>query len=302
MNNENSPFRLENDSLYKRWRDKKLHDYPSSLDELIVEINDPKRLTSSEHQKLLNICAKANMVIYKSQMGADDDQNIPLMLGEQFGLKRLDHNMLSEKSGLSALTVDKAKGLRGYIPYSNRSLQWHTDGYYNTPDHQIHSILLHCVQSAQSGGDNQLLDHEIAYLLLRDKNPDFIKALMQKDVMTIPARMEDGKVARAEETGPVFSIDSDTGNLHMRFTIRKRHVIWKEDDLTTQARQALSEILNDSASPYIFNGRLESGMGLLCNNVLHDRTGFNDDENHRRILYRARYFDRVHETDVAMLG
>jgi hypothetical protein len=34
-------------------------------------------------------------------------------------------------------------------------------------------------------------------------------------------------------------------------------------------------------------------MGILCNNVLHDRTGFTDDPARPRLLYRARYHDRI---------
>jgi hypothetical protein len=39
-------------------------------------------------------------------------------------------------------------------------------------------------------------------------------------------------------------------------------------------------------------------MGLVGNNVLHDRAGFNDDETHHRLLYRARYYDRIRGTAV----
>ena len=56
---------------------------------------------------------------------------------------------------------------------------------------------------------------------------------------------------------------------------------------------ALERLLADDASPWVFRGRLEPGMGLVCNNVLHDRTAFADSEAHKRLLYRARYFDRV---------
>jgi hypothetical protein len=38
---------------------------------------------------------------------------------------------------------------------------------------------------------------------------------------------------------------------------------------------------------------LEPGMGVLCNNVLHERSGFVDDVAAPRLLYRARYYDRV---------
>ena len=34
-------------------------------------------------------------------------------------------------------------------------------------------------------------------------------------------------------------------------------------------------------------------MGLISHNVLHDRSGFEDDPQQPRLLYRARYLDRV---------
>ena len=37
-------------------------------------------------------------------------------------------------------------------------------------------------------------------------------------------------------------------------------------------------------------------MGLLCNNVLHDRAGFIDDAEYPRLLQRARFYDRIAET------
>jgi hypothetical protein len=39
-------------------------------------------------------------------------------------------------------------------------------------------------------------------------------------------------------------------------------------------------------------------MGLACNNVLHDRSGFTETPQKRRLLYRARYHERVAETTV----
>ncbi len=38
------------------------------------------------------------------------------------------------------------------------------------------------------------------------------------------------------------------------------------------------------------------------NNVLHDRAGFSDDESHRRLLYRARYYDRIAGTGGEVYG
>lgn len=50
---------------------------------------------------------------------------------------------------------------------------------------------------------------------------------------------------------------------------------------------------------FIYRGRLESGMGLASNNVLHARAAFSDDATHKRHDYRARYFDRLAGTDMA---
>jgi len=86
----------------------------------------------------------------------------------------------------------------------------------------------------------------------------------------------------------------------MRYTARKRNIIWKDDSATKDAVEFL-ETLMGSDSPYIFRHHLRPGEGLLCNNVLHTRTRFEDDEqmHGKRLLYRARYFDRIAETDLA---
>ena len=300
MSNKESPFSLNDNTLYEQWRDKKLINYPKSLGDLVVEINDPRTLKSSEQQKILELCQQANMVIYTSKTADNPDPSIPISLGNTFGLTDMDHNWLADKSGLTSLTVVDDGARKNYIPYSNRAINWHTDGYYNTPDKQIHGLILHCVNPAPIGGGNQLMDHEMAYILLRDKNPDYITALMADDVMTIPPRMKDnGEIARKEETGPVFSIMPETGDLHVRYTIRTRNVVWKDDPFTQEALLYLSHCLKNS-SEYIFSGTLESGMGLICNNVLHDRTAFEDNETQKRLLYRARYYNRIAGTSVAI--
>ncbi|MEZ5453745.1 MAG: TauD/TfdA family dioxygenase [Thiothrix sp.] len=292
-----SPFPLDDETLYQRWREQKLQNYPICLEDLVVEVNDPRNLTETEHQAILARCRKANMAVYASKTGTDPDRSIPLRLAEQFGLRRLDHNWLADDDGLTSLTVANGGQREHYIPYSNRPIQWHTDGYYNPADRQIHALLLHCVQSAPQGGENRLLDPEFVYLRLRDQNPDYIRALMQPDVMTIPARTDGNDVARAENTGPVFSVDPPTGDLHMRYTIRGRNVAWKDDPLTREALNALSDWL-DCGSSYVFRGKLEPGMGLISNNVLHDRGGFEDTPQQRRLLYRARFMDRLAGTGV----
>jgi len=289
-----SPFHPDNDAAYQAWREVKLRDYPRRADDLVVEVANPKALTAAEHDALLERCRKTNMAIYA---GPDlgEDKDIPRQVGRQFGITRLDANLMSDEDEISTLTVAENGMKKGeFIPYTDRPIRWHTDGYYNRPERQILGMMLHCVAPAHEGGANALLDHEIVYLLLRDENPVHIRALMQEDAMSIPARMDENGVARPEETGPVFST-LPGGQLHMRYTARTRSIAWKQDAAIQAAVAAIEKILNQDL-PWKFQHRLEAGMGLLCNNVLHDRTGFVDTPEHKRIMYRARYYDRISQT------
>lgn len=285
-------FDLSDDTAYRAWRDRKLAEHPRTLADLLVEVHDPRRLSAAERDALLARCARANMALYASSTGSDPDKDIPRELGRQLGLVRLDANRLADDDGISPLAVAPAGTRTEFIPYTDRGIQWHTDGYYNALDRQVHGLLLHCVQRADSGGENRLMDHEIAYILLRDEDAAHIRALMTPDAMTIPPRMESGAVARPACSGPVFSVRAD-GHLHMRYTARTVSIEWKDDAPTRAARVALERILADAGSPYVFRGLLEPGMGLVSNNVLHDRAPFVDSDARKRLLYRARYHDRI---------
>lgn len=288
-----SPFLPGNTVAYRRWRDAKLSRYPVMAGDLVVEVADPLSLTDVEAAAMREVCRKTNMVIYASR-ASRADKEIPRAVGERFGMCRLDSNPLADEDGVSALQVTPDKSQRGYIPYSNRRLLWHTDGYYNSAERRIRAFVLHCVSPAADGGENSLLDHEIAYILLRDANPDYIQALMAPDAMTIPANTESGTETRAAITGPVFSIDPVGGNLHMRYTARTRSIEWKADAATHEAVRFLENLLAGE-SPYLFRHIMTAGQGLLCNNVLHNRTAFRDDVDSgiARLVYRARYYDRI---------
>lgn len=286
-----SPFYLDNPAAYQHWRDRKLARAISGTDKLIVEINKPGALTVAEHAALLDRCQRSNMAIYASHAAADEDT--VRRFGLQFGLASLDANWLAGEQGITRVTVCADDGQRqAYIPYTDRAIKWHTDGYYNPPERQIRGMVMHCVQSAGQGGGNRLLDHEIAYLMLRDENSDFIRALSAADAMTIPERTDEQGVARAAQTGPVFSVDPASGTLHMRYTARTRSIVWKQDAATLAAVAALEKLLA-SALPHIHSVTLEPGMGLLCNNVLHDRAAFSDEPDSPRLLFRARYHERI---------
>ena len=289
-----SPFSLSNETAYRRWRDRKLKDYPATATDLRIEVRDPQHLTGAEVTALLAIVAKTNMAIYSSPAPAE--KGVIGAAAAGLGLQRLTTNPLADEDGVSSLQVSPEKSGRGYIPYSNKRLLWHTDGYYNPPAETIRAFILHCAAPAAQGGENALLDHEIAYLLLRDANPDYIRALMAPDAMTIPANTEPGMEAvRPASTGPVFSLDS-RGNLHMRYTARTRSIEWKRGPATAAAVQFLEQVLATDAR-YVFRYRLAAGEGLICNNVLHNRTEFRDDAQAKRLIYRARYYDRIGDAD-----
>jgi alpha-ketoglutarate-dependent taurine dioxygenase len=287
-----NPFDLDNNSAYQRWRDHKLAHAITDTGKLIVDIRDPRALTKAEHAALLERCRRSNMVIYATRADPVDEKTVQ-QFGLQFGLTSLDANWLAGEQGITRVTVCADDGKRqGYIPYTDRPIKWHTDGYYNPPARQIRGMILHCVHSAGQGGENRLLDHEIAYQMLRDENADFIRALSAADAMTIPERTDEQGVARAAQTGPVFSVDPVSGALHMRYTARTRSIVWKQDATTLAAVAALEKLLA-SDLPHIHGLRLEPGMGLLCNNVLHDRAAFEDDTTAPRLLFRARYHERI---------
>jgi len=287
-----NPFDLGDDCAYQRWRAWKLAHAPACAEELTVDVRDPRALSNAEHAALLDRMARTNMALYRSPV-LDADPGLPRLVGAQLGLVRLDANWLADEDGVSRITVSgQSDGRGGFIPYTDRAIRWHTDGYYHPGERRIRGMILHCVRPARGGGVNALLDHELAYIALRDAAPAHIQALMQPTAMTIPARADDDGVARPAQTGPVFSVDPQDGSLHMRYTARTRSIEWKADDATRAAVQALGALLDGSA-PWILRARLAPGMGLVSHNVLHDRSSFDDDPARPRLLYRARYLDRV---------
>ena len=286
-----SPFGLDDERAWREWRARKLAGYPAGVAELVVEVADPRALTRAERAALASRCRAANMVIYAGR-DTSADKALPRALAAQFGLTHLDRNWLADDDGVSSVTVVEG-GARGeFIPYTNRPIRWHTDGYYNPPERTIRAMVLHCVSKGAQGGENALMDPEIAYVQLRDEDPAHVRALMRPDAMTIPERTDDDGVARPAQRGPVFSVDGATGALHMRYTARTRSIEWHADADVRAAVAALERLLA-MPSPWIHRITLEPGMGLLCNNVLHDRSAFADDPAHPRLIYRARYHDRI---------
>lgn len=290
-----NPFDLKDVASYTRWRERRLQYRAARPADLLVPVANPAHLSRSELEAITACCRHNNLALYETRatVGKED----LLALGHQLGLQRIDGNLCADKDNISALQVSDQGRKPGYIPYTNKPLSWHTDGYYNTPDRQIRAFVLHCVAPAVSGGESCLMDHELAYILLRDENPAWIEALMAPDAMTIPPNVENGVEIRGAETGPVFSFHEASQSLHMRYSARTRNIAWKADTATAEAVEFL-RLLWEQESPYIYRHKLRAGQGVISNNVLHCRTGFADDSGSgpTRLLYRARYYDRVQNT------
>lgn len=278
-------------SNYREWRAAKLDCYPKSVAEMLVKIAGLSSLGTREKAEILASCERANMAVYSCRDTAAD-RNAIRNFASEFGLTRIDRHLCAHEDGVAEVTA-ASNGERGaYVPYSNRSLSWHTDGYYYEEARRLQGVVLHCVRHAIKGGRTEVLDPQIAYLRLRDANPDYINAFEHPDCMHIPANEgSDGEI-RAAVTGPVFWRDSASGALRMRYSERKKNIRWRDDAVTTAARACLAELLGDEEG-LVLRFYLQPGQGLISNNVLHNRTAYEDTATQTRLLYRARFFDGI---------
>lgn len=292
-----NPLDLQDQAAYSQWRDHKrrAYDQIDPLQAIHLCSLDPG---DQEIAAIVSACQQFNFCLYHVDQANVADKRFVKGLGERLGLHRLDGNLCSDEDNISSIQVMDSGRHTGYIPYTDRQLTWHSDGYYNDESRTIRAMILHCVRPAEQGGDNLLLDHEMAYLQLRDENPLYIEAFMQPDVLTIPPNIENGQEIRGAQSGPVFSLDSTSGRLHMRYSARTRNIEWKDDSLTQEAVACMRELL-DANNPYVITCRMQAGEGIIANNVLHNRTAFTDAEDAaaKRLLYRARYYDRVVSPD-----
>ncbi len=288
---DHGPFSLTKRKDYAEWRAKKLSQVAREPADLLVEIRNPTALSELERRALHERVSRYNMAIYRFAEPASVDKPTLRRFGHSLGLDHLDHNPCADEDHITTLCVKNLPGDKIYIPYSNRPLNWHTDGYYNPTTQLVRTIVLHCATPAAVGGENGLLDHELVYLQLRDESPEWVAALMQPNAMCIPANLEAGNEIRGVQSGPVFLVDAATGRLAMRYTARRRNVLWRDDPLTQQAATRLRELTEHNA--FTLRYRLQAGEGLISNNTLHCRSAFQDDPERPRTLYRARYYDPI---------
>lgn len=284
------------DDAYRLWRKQKLADGAQGSQSKLVCFDHLHQPGQTALCRILAQCEAHNFAIYQvSDPGPEKQLRRSLIeFCHSLGLNRAETNRSQGDDGIVSIQVEKQAIGAGYIPYSDKSLSWHSDGYYNAPTKRIKGMVLHCVRDASEGGVNEFLDHEIVYLRLRDANPAYVSALMHDQAMTIPENTDQRSAYRPPSIGPVFFCDAISGRLQMRYSARSRNIIWRDDDLTTRARAMLKEIMADD--PMIVRHKLRPGQGIISNNVLHNRTGFSngaEQSSSSRLLYRIRYLDAV---------
>ena len=263
-------FNLDSGDDYQKWRDEKLAAYPRNLGDLVVELGDMTAITDAEKAKIMERVERANMCVYtagKAELSMDS----LLSLGKQLGVSDTDKSRRHSNSD----ELTNSGILNQAIPFTTRHVRWHTDATYYGSDKTIQALFLLCQRPAIEGGSNKVLDHEILYILLRDKNPEALRVLMSKDCF----KYKNPKTGEIDDHlgGKVFWTNSD-GYLCHRFSFRKMDMAWSEDSDVKAAQDALeSLILNESE--YVIEGRLESGLGLVSNNVLHTREKLMDSED-----------------------
>ena len=290
---------LDSDNGYEAWRATKLTMAENCLGLAPVTVGDLGAPGESVRKEILRRCRNNNFALYTSPPLSDDSALRIKLRGfaKSFSLRIAEAHRSEGEQGIVALRVSDAPSQRGYIPYSTRGMNWHTDGYYNAPDNRISAFVLHCMVQAADGGTNDILDPEILYIRLRDKHPAYLRALMHPEAMTIPENREADGSIRPVSTGPVFYPDPGTGRLQMRYTARTRSIEWRDDTATLEAEAWLREYLA-AGDPLALHHRLAPGEGILNNNVLHNRTPFANGggAGDTRVIFRVRFHNRIGDT------
>jgi alpha-ketoglutarate-dependent taurine dioxygenase len=276
---------------YKYWRDEKLANAVSRIEECLVEIANPYVLTDAEKGKIQQLCQYNNFALFETR-AQDNYAEAIMQFNRQFGLTDQDQHLYADGDGLARISQSDQQKQAEFIPYTDKAIGWHTDGYYNSVEQRIRAFSLFCVTPASAGGENQWIDSQMVYLLLRENNIDVATALTHPKAMSIPAHIVDGVSRRKTSIGPIFFTDQRTKQLMMRYTQRKRNIEFYDSTEIKQAIALLDDLLNAHTAHH-FQHLMRANQGIICNNVVHNRSKFVDDKSTPRLLLRGRYFNSV---------
>lgn len=264
------------------WAANKELNIPLNINDLKVNLRDINHVSKNEISQIKEKLTKFNCCIYISDSNLKEDANI-MKFAMSLGMRTFDSHNIDE-SNISTISADKTENNIRYIPYTNKALNWHTDGYYDSKP--IFSWLLHCVEPALLGGENFLLDHELAireYILKHDD----ISCLMSNNAFSIP---KDKVAEREVTTNYVCDMNNEYKKLHMNFSMRKENI--KIDKDSESAVSKLIKIIKEDCKKYHLTYKLSKSEGIVTNNILHGRNSFKDGPTMRKIL-RIRSHERL---------
>lgn len=286
---------LSQDGPWNDWRDAKIRSFEASQALVPVTLDSFDDVAPEALIEVKRRCKTDNFALYRvarQPPTVEEAGDAIVRFAARLGLDLSEEHRSAEDNGIVILRTTSAPGKEGYIPYTSKPMNWHTDGYYNPSGRPIQSFILHCYEQAETGGENQLVDPEMAYLAMREANPAYVQAMMQPDAMTIPENREVDGTIRPASVGPVFFPHPASGRLQMRYTARTRSIAWKDDGATKEAADWLRGWLTSPAATAV-SVRFRAGDGVVNNNVLHNRTGF--ESVSARAVLRVRFHDRVSE-------
>ncbi len=284
--------------LLERYEQKKKL-YPLSTPLPFISIQNLNSPTPHEIRQIVSQADQYGLSLYRAIETPTPQPAELLRFAVALGLNRFD-NHLCANEGVSYIepVQDRDDPRHGYIPYSTRAIQWHTDGYYLTaPENEtqtasarketaplIRTLLLHCNRPG-AGGENTFMDYEIIFGKLYEKDPGLIEALMEPDCFGIPETV-DGTYRRSAIAGPVFQLaEENSGVLHMRYTQRKKNIFFSQKPDFQRALAELTAILGEEQ--YRLKATLQAGEGVISANIPHCRGAFTGN----RQLMRIRSYD-----------
>ena len=148
-------------------------------------------------EALLQRCARWNMAVYRSAERRRRQGHRRAPSVRQLGLHRLDANWLADEDGISSITVSRAATAAAASSPTPTGRSSGTPTATTTRPHAA-SAPWCCTACGrrERAASNALLDHELAYIALRDASPRWMRALMAPDAMTIPGRDGEAGAAR----------------------------------------------------------------------------------------------------------
>jgi len=262
----------------------------------LVQLGLPGQQQLGE-QDLAQLCSNAHQygfALYEFMHHDNDElrasRQAAVQLYKNLGLTQPDTGIISAEDNLSLLENSNDEKQRRFVPYSNRTMNWHTDGYYNAPTEAINCFCLHCLRPAQQGGELSLMDDHLLLIALYEKEPAAVALLAHPEAMMLPSSQDEYGHSRPDRWVAVFAA-SPVNGLQTRFTTRQRNITWRDEE-TKQAALTAIQVIEDQSSWHA-TVRLGSGQGVVTRNILHRRSAFEDNapDTNRQML-RGRYLQR----------